>query len=359
MTPKIYTVVVALTLSGLAARTQTRPITDAEALEFGHRLEACFNNSDSNGIDRLLSREGMLERIRERSHALSDPGYFGKYREGFMSAQGSFGSTFVRSIKRGNCRLLKEFTDKGTPHLFIRLFGAGGLDYDEFSLVRTGDSVRWADISAYSTEEWVSVGIARLTDIAYKSNAPVADLGVVLKMGQQMRSQDYAGVKATYEQIAKEYQGIKMIKLMYVHACHHIDNGLYEKALVEYVTAFPDAASGYLMMLDLYWLLKDYDKMLAAIDKLDKLIGGDPLLDLYRGNALAALAKTSESLGCYERLYRYDPSVTINSLKLARLYAAAGETDKAKAVVTGYKNTGVYREGDLDALYTKYPALKE
>ncbi len=359
MTPKQYIVLAALTLSGFAAKTQGRAITDAEALATGHRLEFSLNNGDSGQIDRLLSREGLLERIREQSQPLKDPIFFGKFREGFMSAQASFGSTFVRSIKRGNCRLLKEFTDKGTPHLFIRIFGSGGLDYDEFYLVRTGDSVRWSDVRAYSTEEWLSSGIARITDIANKNGAPVADLNIIIKMGTQMRSQDYAGAKATYEQIGKEYQGIKVIKLMYVHACRHIDNDLYEKALEEYTTAFPDAASGYLMMLDLYWLQKKYDKVLMAIDKLDKLVGGDPLLDFYRGNAFAALDKTAESLGCYERVYHYDPSIIVNSLKLVRVYAEAGKTDKAKAVVKGYKNTVAYREGDLDALYTKYPALKE
>jgi hypothetical protein len=359
MTPKIYTVFVALTLSGLAARTQTRPITDAEALATGHRLEGSFNSGDSNEIDRLLSREGLLERVREKCHALSDPVFFGKFREGFMSAQAGFGQTFIRSFSRGNSRLLKEFNDKGTTHLFFRMFGAGGLNYDEFILIRVGDSIRWADVYAYSTEEWTSSGIARLTDIANKSSGLLADAGAMIKMAEQMRSQDYAGAKATYDQFAKEYQNSKMIKLMYVHACAHIDKGLYAKALEEYTTAFPDAASGYLMMLDLYYLQKEYDKVLVTLDKLDKLVGGDPVLDFYRGNAYTALSKTTESLGCYERVYRYDPSIVVNSLKLARVYAESGEGAKAKAVVAGYKNTVAYREGDLTALYTKYPELKE
>ena len=68
--------------------------------------------------------------------------------------------------------------------------------------------------------------------------------------------------------------------------------------------------------------------------------------------------KSAESLRCYEKVYHYDPSLSLNSLKLANTYAANGEKDKAKEVIDGYTKTSTYRQGDLDDLYSQYPELK-
>jgi hypothetical protein len=48
---------------------------------------------------------------------------------------------------------------------------------------------------------------------------------------------------------------------------------------------FPDDPSLLLLVIDGYALKKDGPKLLAAIDRLDRKVGGDPYLELHRAGA--------------------------------------------------------------------------
>jgi predicted Zn-dependent protease len=271
---------------------------------------------------------------------------------------GDFARQILASIRNGNYTLLREFDDHGTKHLLFRMFGDGGLNYHDYKLVRVGDSIKAGDFYTYSLDEWTSTQIARLTDIMGQSNNISEDAQNIEKMTQEMNRQDYAAVKRSYDQLDKKYQHSKGVQLLYIHACYHIDLGLYQKALEDYAATFPDAASSYLMMLDLYYMQKEYAKGISAIDKLDKVIGGDPLLDYYRGNIYNLMNKQAEATACYEKVYRYDPTLKANVLKLAGQYAASNEKEKAQKIIAAYMQTPAYHIGDLNALYEQYPGLK-
>jgi tetratricopeptide (TPR) repeat protein len=221
-----------------------------------------------------------------------------------------------------------------------------------------GDSIKAGDLYTYSLDDWTSGQIARLTDIIGASSNYMDEGNAIQKMRTQLNRQDYAGVKQTYDQLPQKYQQNKFVLLVYIQACHHIDLGLYEKVLTDYSASFPDASSCYLLLLDLYYSKKEYDKALADIDKLDKVVGGDPLLNFLRGNAYALMGKDAESTGCYEKVYAYDPTLKINVLKLAGRYAATNQTDKARKLIAAYMETPGYHIGDFNTLYDDYPDLR-
>ena len=358
MNPKTYLILAGLIFPCLIAKTQ--PITDSEALVTGHRIEMITNSGNAAAIDHFLYPDSLLGRIRQKSHSLKKQDIFESFRSSFIPsfAGGGFGKQIMAGIRNGNYRVIREYDDNGVKHLVFRLFGDGGINYHDFILARVGDSIKAADLYTYSLDEWTSGQIARLTDIAMQSSTFQDDAGIIKSMNERTRRQDYAGIKDAYDRLDKKYQHNKVIQLMYIHACHHIDLGLYEKALVDYSASYPDASSCYLLMIDLYYLQKQYDKALIAVDKLDKLVGGDPLLNFFRANICSLMGKNAESLEDYEKVYRYDPSLKINAIRLASSYAAASQKDKARAVIKGYMNTPSYHPGDLNALYDQYPELR-
>jgi len=69
----------------------------------------------------------------------------------------------------------------------------------------------------------------------------------------------------------------------------------------------------------------------------DKLIGDDKALDFVRGNFYKLSGNRAESIACYERVYRYDPTLEMNTNALVHAYEEAGENAKAKAVLAGSK----------------------
>lgn len=173
-----------------------------------------------------------------------------------------------------------------------------------------------------------------------------------------MNRQDYAAAKQSYELLDKKYKNSKAVQLLYIHACEHIDLKLYQKALEGYAMTFPDAASSYLMMLDLYYMQKEYEKGIDAVNKLDKVVDSDPFLDYYRGNIYTLMNKPAEAIACYEKVYKYDPTLKINVLKLIGEYAAMGQKEEAQKVIAAYMQTPAYHTGDLNTVYDRYPGLK-
>ena len=347
-------------LGALYLTAAAQPITDHQALETAHRLETATNNGDFYSLSQFMCGDSMLANIRQKSQALKDPDHFASFRSGFMPgfSTGAFGKQVLTNIRNGNYRLLREYDSAGTKHLLFRLFGDGGLNYQDFILVRANDSIKASDVYTYSMDDWTSDELARLADIILQSSNANDDVQVIKNITDEAKKQDYAGVRASYEQLDKKYQHNRYVLKLYILACHHLDLGLYEKALIEYSTDYPEATSGYLSMLDLYYMQKQYDKALDVIDKLDKLVGGDPFLNYFRGNLYSLMDKKPESLACYEKVYRYDPSIKVNAIKLASLYAAAHQNDKAQTVITGYMKTSAYHPGDLNALYDQYPELR-
>ena len=324
---KSYVLLAGLVLFALIGKTQS--ITDAQALDAGHAIETATNNGDVYAAEHFLFPDSLLENIRQKSQFLKEPGNLASFRSAFISSffNGSFGRQLMANIHNGNYRLMREYDLKGRKHLVFRLFGDGGLNYHDFLLVRVGDSIKAGDLHTFSLDEWVSSQIARLTDMIGKSSNFNDDVAIIQKMNAQTSKQDYAGVKQTYDQLDQKYKQQKFIQSIYIQACHHIDLTLYEKALTDYSLSFPDATSCYLLMIDLYYLKKDYDKELEVVNKLDKVVGGDPILDLFRGNIYSLMNKPAQALVCYENVYRYDPTLKVNVLKLAAQYAAADQKE--------------------------------
>ena len=355
---KTYSLLATMTLCALAASSQ--PITDAQALAAGHALETSIDSGNSYVIDHFLYGDSLLERIRQKSQFLKDPAAYKGFTSSFIPGlrKNNLGSQVLTATHNGNYRLLREYDQGGTKHLVFRMFGDGGLNYHDFILVRVGDSIKAADLLTYSTDEWISSSIARIADMMGQAGDPAGDAAIVKKMTEQLNNSEYMNVKATYEALGSEYKKSKAIQMIYISACHHIDLGLYEQALDDFAKTFPGAASSYLMMLDLYYLRKEYDKGLACVDKLDKVIGGDTLLDYFRANIYFAMNKKAEALTCYENVYHYDPTLKVNVLQLSAAYAAAGQKDKARKVIAAYMETPGYHIGDLNPLYERYPDLK-
>ena len=355
---KPYVLLTGLILFALTGKSQS--ISDAQALEAGHAIEKATSSGDVYLIDHFLFPDSLLGRIRQKSQFLKEPGNLVAFKSTFTANffNGRFGQQLLTNIHNGNYRLLREYDDKGTKHLVFRLFGDGGLNYHEFILVRVGDSVRGGDLYTFSIDEWVSSQIARLSDMIGQSASFADDVAVIQKMNAQTSKQDYAGVKQSYDELDNKYKQQKFIRQIYIQACHHINLDLYEKALTDYSVSFPDATGCYLLMIDLYYLKKDYEKELLVINKLDKVVGGDPILDLFRGNLYSLMNKQAEALSCFEKVYLYDPTLRVNVLKLAAQYAAAGQKDKARKIIIAYMQTPGYHTGDLNTLYDDYPDLK-
>jgi len=336
-----------------------RPITSEEAKAAALRIEVVTNNGDPGALNRFFYIDSLLGRMATKSHSMQDPEFRRGFTESFSKSFASYGARIVGSIRMGNYRLLREYESGGTRHVVFRMFGTSGLNYHDYSLFRLKDSIKASDIFVYTTDELLSSTLAKLTDMMDNSIESTPELAsAIMSMNEQNNKKNYLGVKEQYNKLSDKFKQNKAIQMIYIAACHQLGTQLYEEAIEHFVALFPNVPSGYLMMIDLYFLRKEFDKGMAAIDKMDRLLGGDPVLDYFRGNFYKLSGKAAESLTCYERVYRFDPTIASDVLALAMGYEDAGEKQKAKTVIADFKKTGAFHAADFSDLFTKYPDLK-
>jgi tetratricopeptide (TPR) repeat protein len=161
-----------------------------------------------------------------------------------------------------------------------------------------------------------------------------------------------------FERLPQDLQGSKAMLIAYMEACKRISSKDYKAALENFSRAYPNSPNAYLLLIDISALEKDYDKTLFAINKIDEIVEGDPILDYYRGNVYFLLQKNKESITCFEKVYAYDPELGMNMQALIAIYVKEEQVDKAKKIVETYKTSKGFDPVVLDLLNGKYPALK-
>jgi hypothetical protein len=85
-----------------------------------------------------------------------------------------------------------------------------------------------------------------------------------------------------YNKLPTEWQKLQIILFLRVEAARQLKGELYDSAVLDYRTAFPDAANMDIIMINAYHEHKKYDRELTSIAALDESLGGDPYLDIVR-----------------------------------------------------------------------------
>jgi tetratricopeptide (TPR) repeat protein len=348
-----------LLIAGVS-NAQTTAVSNDEALRLGHWVETTTNSGKTDAVDNILDLDLMLEKMSGQSKVLANKAFREGFREGFSKSMKGYGQKIVTSTKNGNYRLMRAYAKDGQQHLLFRMFGDGGLNYHDYTLIKIKDSVKASDCYVYTTDEELTRTMSKLVDMmsANIETEMPEDLKSVAKLNQLRKQGDYTGARTYYEKLAPRLKQNKAIQVIYISICQQIDQTLYRQALERYSALYPNAGSGYMMMLDMYYLQKEYAKGLGAVNKLDSLLGKDPFLDFYRGIFYGLGSEKEKSISCYEKVYKYDPSLRSNTKALIVAYASNKQNDKAKAVISEYKKTAAFHQEDLDNMYAKFPDLK-
>jgi len=221
--------------------------------------------------------------------------------------------------------------------------------------------VKTGDVYNFLTGEDISKTFAGLlgSDPSMTGDGSSGSGEAFLELIKRKNEKDYKGELEEINKLAPSVRRTKLVQVINIDASKNISNEAYTAALEEFANLFPNEPNTYLMMLDAYYLNKDFDKALFAVNKLDSLVKGDPVLNLFRGNIYKDLGDTAKSLTSFEKCFAYDPYIKNNMQQLAATYAEANEMDKAKAVIEKYKQNPRFQDEDIAILYQLYPALKQ
>lgn len=286
---------------------QDKPITHDEARELGRRIEKSMGDKDPKVMSDLMDCAVLTERTA-KGLFLDEEG-----TTMVRAACGEAGGAMAR-------RILEQGTSSGTskyrflrvkagpegPRPLFRLVTPTGVTYHELILVRSAGALRIGDIYIHTVAENITETlrkallpalVAHTTKDQEKLDETLEVLKIFGKLAECSREGRWPDLLKLYDANAARLSKMKPAQLMRIQAASQGEEAAYLKILEEVEKAWPEESFTDLLRVDAFLLRKQYDKSLASVDRLDKLLGGDPYLHVLRCGVTSAsgdLAKAKE-----------------------------------------------------------------
>ena len=269
------------------------PAGDAAYVAFAKKVEAGIAAGNGAALDANIDMAAIAESATAGINA--PPAIKRGYIDG-MKGSMPLGAQIVREVqsKEHSYRFLRLRQADGKTTALYRLVGPNGLNYHEMTLSSGPGPVRIVDILMYVTGEPISRSLRRnftmmlaaqeRGDAAAK--AVMADVQKLNQMNQLVRQGKAAEAMAVYDTMSPRFQGEKLAQMLRLLSASKTDPATYATVLDDYRKRFKDDPTADLLSIDAHLLAGEHDKSLASIDRLDKSLGGDPYLDVMRGNIL-------------------------------------------------------------------------
>jgi hypothetical protein len=326
----VATVALAVLVAGCGKQTPVATnvgaqVSNAEARQFAQKLSQAVKAGDYATTSDLFDLEAMTDTAAAgldiRGPSLK--GFIRGLRRGGSSREG-FGGQIVAQVSNGGSYELLRVLDregKKTARMRLLLANDGGLNYTDLMLARRADGkIRAVDFYNHASGELMSETLRRaVVQFAASENSGIlarltgAENDYV-KNASRLKEISRAVIEgrgrdalSMCDSLPESMRKDKTIIIARVRAASDLDEPTYMAAMEEFRNAFPNDPALDIMSIDYYFVRKEYDKTLEMIDRLDKAVGGDAYLDLFRANMLLVAGRVAAAKAPAQRYSRATP----------------------------------------------------
>ena len=266
--------------------TRGPKITLAEARTIGKKLQLAVEANDAEMVLRLIDLDNLIR------HGM--PNHLNgtqQEKQIVASFRSKFDEAFVRNLNAGDYQFLRASKTPNGAQSIMRLIPPdGGINYHRLVLGRNAQNEPCVvDIFVYTSGEPLSHTFGRLVSQSMPDTKPTnAKTMQALKqfkdMVEAMQRGNPAHALAIYNSLPPKWQqqkSIMQIRILTANqvAVSKLQKGQpmgddYRKAVKDFQHAFPDAENLALLLIDFYALNKDFKQVRAAVNQLDKQVGG-------------------------------------------------------------------------------------
>jgi len=283
--------IVAACGDGVPKPAAVDPVSTSEAEEFARKFEAAMNPCDAGKLDALIDVETLLRRATEKADAppAAKRGFLDGARSGAnvstMLCQG------VTAAADASYSLLRVRDTGGQPRPLFRLLGDGKVNYHELELgkSRQDHKIRAVDLHIYVSGESLSDTLASLLEQSVASAKGGGNIDAAARTMRDIRDAQNRGegreVRRLIGTLPPQLRQAKAFRLLEVMVAADLDEATYGELIAGYEKSFPDDPSLDMVSIDGYYLRKNATAALAAIDRIDRRVGGDPYNGLLRASA--------------------------------------------------------------------------
>ena len=290
-------------LASLTNAQQTTPRPPAAAndlekacVEFGRKIEQTMNAGDSSFFNQSLDVDALLE---ETTKGVAAPpavkqGFSKGVKETF-----DLGTIIGKSISpKGGYKFLRYHQVDKRPRLLFRLLAGDQCNYHDLILSRDADGkFKVVDVFVFLTAEKMSETLRRsyLAAVAeqnrgileklvqsesdYLKNLP--KIQEMIRLGQGGKSQEALQL---FKQLPASVRKDKTVLILRLSYASQTGDEEFKRAVQEIKVALPNDPCLDLILVDSYFLEKDFPKALECLDRLDKAVGPDAHVNFLRAN---------------------------------------------------------------------------
>ena len=338
----------------IACGGKEKPILEKEAREFAKKLEQSIEKKDGQFMDDAVDRDEIIKRAGLKSSSSAR-----EFGAGIRKAA-NMGTKIVEALKEeGSYELVKVYEKESKQHMIFRLYSDGSINYHDMELKRKKGDIKIADIFVYTSGENLSTTIKGIYDqfegIIDKSNKTDAWISSLPDIRKKINAGEYQEAYDLFMKIPEEGRKSKAFRIVKVEICTGLDDEKHQQAIDELLAAFPNEANMQLILMDAFFMRKEYDKVMGAINAVDKMINKDPFLDYYRYlcfNVMENPVKAKEHLLLVTANY---PAFADAQLELAATYLEENNSDSARIVVKNFRQRKSFPQTRMDELLDAYP----
>ncbi len=342
-----------------------QPVSEAEAKAFAERLLTAAQGSDAEGIERLIDFRVAVRRaltglkLHETMLEQTTAGVMTGARTAGLVHQLSTIASRGDSLK-----LLQTRSDDDGRWATVRLIlASGGFEHYDF-LLSKGDDGRVVayDVHFMTSGELLSQTMRRsliaaldldkglLERLSERDNELRGHMKDILEAQQKIAAGNAPAAAAIYEGLPDSVRREKFVLLAWVQSVALTgDEARHARALKELLRTFPSDPAATVASIDHYFLKREFDKAIAAIDKVEKTTAPDPYFGLMRTNALIEMKRYDDARKQIERVIAAEPDLlTAHFTLVAILLAQKAHDETAQQLLMMAKQFGL--EYDLPAV---------
>jgi len=346
----------------IACSEPEKPVTKKEAAEVATSLVKAFAHRDASRFNELLDVDAFKKRVvNHAGDKLASSIVAGAMKS---MKSGEFGLQIVKALgNKGTYELVKQYEKDDHQHLVFRLYDEQ-LNYHDLELIKKGDQVKIADIFVYVTGENLSSTLAESLRSMTEQEEAVKEVGKkdvrkVQLIKKYINLNDYEKASQVFETLPAVMKEQKLIKIIYIQIASGLGNDKYLAALNKFQQEYPDAPNMYLLMVDAYFLKKDFPAAMGCINHLDSLINKDPFLDYYRALICKESNDDVNKLVYLKRLHQNMPGFGSGTLELINAYVDDKQWDQAVPLTQQYRKSKNADTMTLKMLYLLNPDFEK
>jgi hypothetical protein len=303
-----------------------RAPSDEQCRQFAMTLEQAVRAGDAAAYQAPIDIDAILAAAtRGVEGAEKSKRGFAKGVKQTFHAQNDFGRRVVEAVQGGGSYRLLRVHDKGAEKLalFRMVLAGGGVNYHDMTLALGPDGkVRAADVYVFLTAEKLSETLRRsfLPLAAEESKSLLAKLtGAesdfiknIDKFGripEAIAAGRYREALDIYYQLPPSLRKDKSFLLLRLQAAMHAGDQAYLAAIRDFRAYHPHDPCVDIISIDKFILGKQYREASQAIDRLDAAVGGDPYLNVIRGNLHLLQNETGPAKAFAEKTLKADDTL--------------------------------------------------